>query len=74
MIIHVRQRLLRAAKDFMQGKEPDGPFHPEVFSIHRESAIGDTEAEAIAKAKEKAMRKLLAEAPAAMVAGGGGGG
>jgi phthalate 4,5-dioxygenase oxygenase subunit len=74
MIIHVRQRLLRAAKEFMQGKEPDGPFHPDVFSIHRESAVGDTEAEAIARAKAKAMRKLLVEAPAAMVAGGGGGG
>jgi nitrite reductase/ring-hydroxylating ferredoxin subunit len=63
MIIHVRNRLLRAAKDMAQGIEPTGPFHPEVFSIHREAGVGDTAEEAIANAKEKAFRKLLPEVP-----------
>jgi len=61
MIIHVRQRLLKAARDLAQGIEPEGPFHPEVFRFHRETAIADSEAEAIAQAKEKSMRAQLPE-------------
>jgi hypothetical protein len=69
MIIHVRQRLLKAAKDMAQGKDPDGPFHPEVFHIHREVAVGSTVDEAIAMAKEKALRRQLPErAPATIAA------
>jgi phthalate 4,5-dioxygenase oxygenase subunit len=61
MIIHVRQRLLRAAKEMAQGVEPNGPFRPEVFRIHRETGSGSSEDEAIARAKEKAMQKILPE-------------
>jgi hypothetical protein len=68
MIIHVRQRLLRAAKDMAQGKEPDGPFHPEVFRIHREAATADSMDEAIALAKDRALRSLLPERAPAIAA------
>jgi hypothetical protein len=61
MIIHVRQRLLKAAKDMAQGKEPVGPFKPEVFHIHREAAVGNTAEEAIAAAKAKAFAPQLPE-------------
>jgi hypothetical protein len=61
MIIHVRRRLLAAAKALAQGIEPDGPQHPEVYRFHRETAIGNTAEEAIATAKERAMRPLLPE-------------
>src|SRR5581483_2573368 len=61
MIIHVRQRLLRAAKDLLNGIEPVGPSHPEVYRFHREVATGDTEEEAINKAREQAMRALYGE-------------
>jgi phenylpropionate dioxygenase-like ring-hydroxylating dioxygenase large terminal subunit len=59
MIIHVRQRLLKAAKDIQAGLDPEGPFHPELYRFHRESAIGDTEEQAIANAIEKAMAPQL---------------
>ncbi len=61
MIIHVRQRLLKAAKEMQQGVEPEGPFHPEVFRIHRENAVGDTEEEAIARARAKALAAQIPE-------------
>jgi hypothetical protein len=61
MIIYVRRRLLKHAKDFLNGIEPDGPHHPELYRFHRETAIGDTEEEAIAAAKAKGMRPLLPE-------------
>ncbi len=61
MIIHVRQRLLKAAKDLANGIEPEGPFLPEVFRFHREVAEGDTAAEAIRAAKERAARPLYEE-------------
>jgi hypothetical protein len=61
MIIHVRQRLLKAAKDLLNGIEPVGPQHPEVYRFHRETATADTAEEAVALAREKAMRPLLAE-------------
>ena len=64
VIIYMRRRLLKAAKELAQGQEPSGPMHPEVFHIHRETAIADTEEEAIAKAKAKALEAqfLLREA------------
>jgi hypothetical protein len=68
MIIHVRQRLLKAAKDLMNGIEPEGPFKPEVFRLHRESAVGATEEEALAAAQEKAMRAQLPEKMPAIAA------
>jgi phenylpropionate dioxygenase-like ring-hydroxylating dioxygenase large terminal subunit len=63
MIIHVRRRLLEAAKDMQKGIEPSGPWHPEVFRVHRETGIGDTEEEAIANAKEKAFSAQLDSRP-----------
>jgi hypothetical protein len=68
MIIHVRQRLLKAAKDLMRGIEPDGPFHPEVFRIHREVAAADSAEEAVALAKEKALHSQLPERAPALAA------
>ncbi len=59
MIIHVRQRLLKGAKDLANGIEPEGPFSPDVFRIHRETAVADTAEEAIEQAKEKAMSAQL---------------
>jgi phthalate 4,5-dioxygenase len=61
MIIHVRRRLLAAAKAMAQGIEPDGPQHPEIYRFHRETAIADTPEEAVALAREKAMRPLYGE-------------
>jgi len=61
MIIHVRQRLLRAAKELMNGIEPVGPSRPEVYRFHREVAVADTAEEAERKATEQALRPLLGE-------------
>jgi phthalate 4,5-dioxygenase len=61
MIIYVRRRLLKAAKELMQGIEPVGPQHPEVYRIHRETAVADSAEEAFALAKERAMRPLFPE-------------
>ena len=61
MIIYVRRRLLKAAKELMQGIEPVGPQHPEVFRFHREAAVADTAEEAVAIAKERAIRPLYPE-------------
>ncbi len=72
MIIHVRQRLLKAAKELMQGIEPVGPQRPEVFRFHRETAVGNTEEEAIQAVKEKSLRPLFPEKmeSAAIMVGG----
>ena len=61
MLIYVRRRLLKAAKELQNGIEPSGPSHPEIFHFHRETAIADTAEEAIAAAKARGMRPLLAE-------------
>ena len=68
MIIHVRQRLLKAAKDLQAGIEPTGPQHPETFRFHRETAVGDTEEEAIKNAIEKCMAPQLPEKMPALAA------
>ena len=68
MIIHVRQRLLKAAKDMQAGIDPEGPQHPELYRFHRESAVGNTEEEAIANAIEKAMKPQLPEKMPALAA------
>jgi hypothetical protein len=44
------------------GVDPEGPFHPEVFRIHREGAVADTAAEVVALALEKATTAQLPEA------------
>jgi phthalate 4,5-dioxygenase oxygenase subunit len=61
MIIHVRRRLLAAAKQMAQGIEPEGPQHPEVYRFHREVAVADTPEAAVELARERAMRPLLPE-------------
>lgn len=33
-IMHVRRRLLTAARELMEGQEPAGPHHPEGFKVH----------------------------------------
>jgi phenylpropionate dioxygenase-like ring-hydroxylating dioxygenase large terminal subunit len=60
-IIHIRRRLLKAAKDLALGVEPQEPWHPETYHMHRETATAPSAEDAIALAKEKAMTDLLAE-------------
>ncbi|HEX5369217.1 MAG TPA: hypothetical protein VFY10_07365, partial [Dehalococcoidia bacterium] len=61
IIIHVRDRLLKAAKAMQQGIEPEGPFNPEVFRIHREAALADNAEEATALAMAKALKAQLGD-------------
>jgi hypothetical protein len=70
MIIHVRQRLLKAAKDMQQGVPPEGPFHPEVFRIHRENAVASTADEAVEKARAKALAAQIPERMPEIAVGG----
>jgi hypothetical protein len=70
MIIHVRQRLLKAAKEMQAGKPPEGPFHPEVFRIHRENAVGSTAEEALQKARSKALSAQIPERMPEIAVGG----
>jgi phthalate 4,5-dioxygenase oxygenase subunit len=61
MIIYVRRRLLKAAKELANGIEPVGPSRPDVYRFHRDSAIGATREEALENAKQRAMRPLMPE-------------
>jgi phthalate 4,5-dioxygenase oxygenase subunit len=61
MIIHVRQRLLRAARALAEGIEPSEPWHPEAYCYRREQARGATREEAIANVKAKALSSRLSE-------------
>jgi phenylpropionate dioxygenase-like ring-hydroxylating dioxygenase large terminal subunit len=61
MIIYVRRRLIKAAKELMQGIEPTGPSRPDVYRFHRDSAVGATREEALKLATEAGMRPLLPE-------------
>ena len=70
MIIHVRQRLLKAAKEMQEGKAPEGPFHPEVFRIHRENAIANTAEEAVQQARSKALAAQIPERMPEIAVGG----
>jgi nitrite reductase/ring-hydroxylating ferredoxin subunit len=65
MIINVRQRLLKVAKNLAQGIEPTEPWHPEAYAYRRESARGKTKEEAIANVKAKALASGLKRAQAA---------
>ena len=60
-IIKVRRRLLKAAKDLVAGIEPEEPWHPETYRMHRETVAAATAEEAIERAKAKAKSDLLAE-------------
>ena len=71
MIINVRQRLLKVAKDMAQGIEPSEPWHPEAYAYKQAMGTGKSRAEAIANAKADCMMprqgiqtKPLAPAPA----------
>jgi nitrite reductase/ring-hydroxylating ferredoxin subunit len=59
MIIHVRQRLLKAAKNLAQGIEPTEPWHPEAYRYRREQARGATRDEAIANVRAKSFATRL---------------
>ena len=61
MIIHVRQRLLKAARALAQGIEPSEPWHPEAYCYRREQARGATREEAIASVRAKALSSRLQE-------------
>jgi hypothetical protein len=61
MIIHVRQRLLKAARAMADGIEPSEPWHPEAYCYRREQAFGATREEAIANVKAKALTSRLGE-------------
>ena len=66
MIIGVRRRLLKTARNMINGIEPTEPWHPEAYCYRREVAYGATRDEAIAKVKAAALTsKLGAEAKAA---------
>jgi hypothetical protein len=58
-IIHVRQRLLKVARNMAEGIEPTEPWHPEAYSYRREIAYGATRDEAIANVKAKALKSGL---------------
>ena len=59
MIIQVRQRLLKVARNMADGIEPTEPWHPEAYAYRREIAYGATKDEAIANVKEKALKSGL---------------
>ena len=62
MIIHVRRPPAEGREgDGSRASTPTGPLHPEIYRFHRESAIGDTQEEAVALAKERALRPLYQE-------------
>ena len=60
VIIHVRRRLLSAAKALAQGMEPEAPCHPAEYRYHRESVVlaqgTPEEAIELAKAQARATR------------------
>ena len=49
-VIHVRQRLIRAARAMAAGVEPSEPWHPEAYRYHYESVVAPSRDEAIALA------------------------
>ena len=61
VIIYIRRRLLKAAKDLMRGTEPSEPWHPETYAMHREVVEAATEAEAVATARERSVVSQFAE-------------
>jgi hypothetical protein len=54
-----------------QGIEPEGPFHPEVFRIHRENALARSAEEAVSQAREKALKAQIPERMALEATAGG---
>jgi hypothetical protein len=53
-----------------QGVPPEGPFHPEVFRIHRENAVASTADEAVEKARAKALAAQIPERMPEIAVGG----
>jgi phthalate 4,5-dioxygenase oxygenase subunit len=68
-IIHIRRRLLKAAKELAAGKEPEEPWKPEIYHMHRETATASTAEEAIAQAREKAQVDLYNQRETSLLAG-----
>ncbi|MBV8087124.1 MAG: Rieske 2Fe-2S domain-containing protein [Chloroflexi bacterium] len=58
-IIHLRQRLLRAAKALAAGTEPPEAAAADTYRIHRAVAEGATKEEAIANVRAKCMTPLV---------------
>ena len=70
VMIYLRRKLLKAAKDFMKGVEPTEPWTPEVYRYHPASAVivdGDVE-KAVAEAREKVKTSLLTPEQRGLVA------
>jgi phenylpropionate dioxygenase-like ring-hydroxylating dioxygenase large terminal subunit len=70
VMIYLRRKLLKAAKDFMKGIEPTEPWMPEVYRYHPASAEivnGDYE-KAIAEATERVKTSLLTDEQRGIVA------
>jgi hypothetical protein len=67
-IIHIRRRLLKAAKALAEGVEPSEPWRPESFRYHsaRVAVDGVSMDEAFAAAKRQAMTPLLGGEAAGM--------
>jgi nitrite reductase/ring-hydroxylating ferredoxin subunit len=61
MIIQVRQRLLKVARNMARGIEPTEPWHPEAYCYKREQAYGATRDEAIARVKAKGLMPARAQ-------------
>ena len=58
-ILHIRQRLLKAAKALLEGIEPPAPWHPEEYRYHRESSSASGRDEAATQARIKARMSLV---------------
>jgi phenylpropionate dioxygenase-like ring-hydroxylating dioxygenase large terminal subunit len=61
VILKVRRRLLKTARNLMNGIEPTEPWHPETYAMHREVAIAETAEAAVAEARRKAHVDLYSE-------------
>jgi hypothetical protein len=59
-IVHIRMRLLNAARQLADGIEPEAPWTPEAYGHHFETAIAGDAREAVRRAKEQAMRSRAA--------------
>ena len=60
-VIHVRRRLIQAAKAMASGIEPTEPWHPEAYRYHYESAVAPSHDEAIAQATARATATRLTQ-------------
>jgi len=68
-IIHVRNRLLRAAKGLAAGTEPPEPGHPEAYRYHYAEAGAPARDDAVRLARERAMASEVGARPRSRSAG-----